>query len=62
MSDNGETGQRRQRAITPGGIDPARSQFIDTLLLKRRLAQAAGGLAPGGKLDVKQAGGGAKRE
>ena len=42
MNDGDQAGgQWRQRAITPGEIDPARSRFIDSILAKRRAEQAA---------------------
>jgi hypothetical protein len=34
--DSGGGSQRRQRAILPGEVDPARSRFIDELLIKYR--------------------------
>jgi len=36
MSDSDSTGQRRQREITPGDLDPQKSAYIDMLLAKYR--------------------------
>ena len=37
MNDGSETGQRRQRAIPPGEVDPQKSAWVDEILARYRV-------------------------